>query len=252
MVRYAHHSHSDRGSHVEAVVAPEEGAADVGQSLFEPPKYVGFGWRSAEEHTEFITAQACNERLRVEGAREPRCNLGQACIAGVVAEPIVHGLEAVQIYDRQCGSLAWLPGGGPGQLATKSLKRAPIGKAGQRVSVRQLPKFRPECSLMRDVLLGAEDPDRSSVSAANVRAETHPARSPSAGSNLSIEAEAAARSDRFCSRRLHLGAGGSHVHFDDGLALRGYITWKLEEVENTVSPGKPLGRQIAFPSTYSC
>ena len=83
-----------------------------------------------QQHREFVATQPRHRVGRAQGAAQPHRHFLQHLIAGVMAERVVHFLEAVEI-DQQHGEAALVAMRSQDRLLQSILEQRAIGQVGQ-------------------------------------------------------------------------------------------------------------------------
>ncbi len=98
--------------------------------IFRAASSARFDVRGRQQHRELVAAQSGHRVGRPQSAAQPHRHFLQHLIAGVVAERVVHFLEAVEI-DQQHGEAALVTMRSQDSLLQPVLEQRPIGQVGQ-------------------------------------------------------------------------------------------------------------------------
>jgi hypothetical protein len=129
-----------------------------------------------QQDHEFIAAQPRDRIHRAQGLLQPLRDLHQQPVARIVAEAVVHGLEAVQVEIGHSEQLAGALGLGHGLLQPVCQQHA-VGQPGQRVVVRQLLQQGLLFALLGHVDVHAQHAQRPAIAVArdDLAQVAHPA-----------------------------------------------------------------------------
>ena len=126
------HRHPHRGARGDLAAVDHLGLGDDVHQPLGPAGHVpGVG-----DHRELVAAEAGGDLAGGAVGRQPGAELGQQQVAGVVAEVVVQGLEAVEVDHEQGHRLA----GFPGRLeafAEQGGEGAAVEQAGEGIGLRQ-------------------------------------------------------------------------------------------------------------------
>lgn len=93
---------------------------------------VAGSWGVLAEQDEFVTGQAGEGVAGAQGRAQALSDFDQDVVAGLVAEGVVDGLEAVQVDERQRDATAAAGSGGQG-VFDAVVEQSPVGEAGELV-----------------------------------------------------------------------------------------------------------------------